>query len=182
MGPAASAMPTSSKRLSPWERALAVVQVSARSPTLSSISITSPCTSLSPATGRKRRCARLRRARSGIWILSKTASSGKTLTTWKDRQSPLCTLRWVGRRVISSPSKRMQPESGRIEPEMRLMSVDFPAPLGPMMEVRTPGRNVKSMSWAATTRPKDLFNLWISSSGRRIDHLNCSCKRFSVAF
>jgi hypothetical protein len=51
----------------------------------------------------------------------------------------------MGNRVISSPLKKIFPESGKNLPVRRLMKLVFPAPLGPIIEVKTPSSNFKSM-------------------------------------
>ncbi len=43
--------------------------------------------------------------------------------------------------VMSCPSIRMRPDSGRSKPAMRLSSVDLPDPLGPMTAVKLPAGN-----------------------------------------
>jgi len=50
----------------------------------------------------------------------------------------------------------------------RLISVDFPAPFGPMMEVRTPGSNERSRSRAVQTIPKWFDSFSVVSRGSPI--------------
>jgi hypothetical protein len=56
--------------------------------------------------------------------------------TWKLRDRPL-RLIWKGfSPVMSSPLSRIFPAETGKRPEMRLKSVDLPAPFGPMMAWR----------------------------------------------
>ncbi|MCY1369751.1 hypothetical protein D9M69_568050 [compost metagenome] len=78
------------------------------------------------------------------------------LVIWKLRESP--------RRLISNgflPSMRVplrmtSPLLGSKRPEIRLNSVDLPAPLGPMMATRSPGRTARSTPRMISVLPKRL--------------------------
>jgi len=57
---------------------------------------------------------------------------------WKLRAMPSRVRRWAGTAVRSCPSKTILPASFLSVPEMQLMSVVFPEPLGPMSPKRSP--------------------------------------------
>ena len=69
---------------------------------------------------------------------SRTVRPGKMLVRWKDRDMPWrrrqATLRWV----MSCSFRKTRPRVGGRRPVMASISVDLPAPLGPMMPCSTP--------------------------------------------
>src|ERR1700728_368037 len=58
-----------------------------------------------------------------------------------------------GKKVTSSPKKRMVPEDGGKSPVMQLNSVVLPAPFEPRTARRSPGRTVSEMSVSAARAP-----------------------------
>ena len=70
--------------------------------------------------------------------LSSTVSLGKRLVIWNVRAMPSAVRRWLGQRVTSLPKTMISPEEGGKTPVIRLKSVVFPAPLGPMMAFLSP--------------------------------------------
>ena len=85
-------------------------------------------------------------------MFSHTDSRGKMLVTWKLRERPR-RLTWCGGSpVISSPLSCTVPEVGARRPLIRLNSVDFPAPFGPMIAWRSPVGTLRltpRMIWVA---------------------------------
>ena len=55
--------------------------------------------------------------------------------------------------VIAVPSNRISPRVTSTSPEMALISVDLPAPLGPTTATSSPGRTSSDTSQSATTSP-----------------------------
>ncbi len=87
------------------------------------------------------------------------------LVSWKERPIP----RWVRaaapRPVTSRPLKRMRPSVGRYCPLSRLKKVVFPAPLGPMMDLRVNGATSR-LTWStATCPPKRMVRSWVETTG-----------------
>src|SRR3954463_14151627 len=70
---------------------------------------------------------------------------------------------------MSSPAKRMLPESGSSMPVSWLMSVVLPAPFGPMMASVSPSRTSRSTPSVARSAPK-LFTNARTSSIRLIEN------------
>ena len=64
--------------------------------------------------------------------------------------------RAAGKRVTSSPNRRMVPEVGRKSPVTQLKSVVLPAPFEPRTARRSPGRTVRVTSVSAASAPKQL--------------------------
>src|SRR3984957_10006295 len=60
---------------------------------------------------------------------------------------------WGGKKVTSSPKKRIVPEDGGKSPVMQLNSVVLPAPFEPRTARRSPGRTVSEMSVRAARAP-----------------------------
>src|SRR5271170_216762 len=60
---------------------------------------------------------------------------------------------------MSTPSKRITPESGRRAPAIRLKREVLPAPFGPMTPSAAPSGNWRSISSATLTDPKALLRL-----------------------
>ncbi len=73
---------------------------------------------------------------------SSTVSEGKTLSTWGTYDSPRRTSRLGARPVMSSPLSRIEPRRGRSRPNTVFMSVDLPAPLGPISVTISPGSDL----------------------------------------
>src|SRR6266446_281548 len=88
--------------------------------------------------------------------LSSTVRSAKRLVIWKVRARPWAARRYVGALVTSRPKRVMAPALTGSEPEMRLNSVVFPAPFGPMRARRSPGRTASDTPPTACSPPKYL--------------------------
>src|SRR3984893_3446771 len=88
--------------------------------------------------------------------LSSTVRSAKRLVIWKVRARPWAARRYVGAPVTSRPKSVMAPALTGSEPEMRLNSVVFPAPFGPMRARRSPGRTASDTPPTACSPPKNL--------------------------
>ena len=73
---------------------------------------------------------------------------GKTLPFWKVRDTPCSAMSVAGRPVTVRPLRLIWPESGLRKPQIRLMVVDFPDPLGPIMPITWP--DARSMLTSAT--------------------------------
>src|SRR5439155_25445798 len=86
-----------------------------------------------------------------------------------ERARPLRARPGAGRRVMSSPAKRMVPASGRRVPASWLMKVVFPGPLGPMSACVSPSATWKSMPSLARSAPKLLQRPLTSSIGLEED-------------
>ena len=59
-------------------------------------------------------------------------NSGATEDTWNVRASPSRARATMSSRSMSRPAKRMEPLSCLISPAICLMTVDLPAPFGPI--------------------------------------------------
>src|ERR1700730_57249 len=55
--------------------------------------------------------------------------------------------------MMEAPRKRMRPRRGRSNPLTTRSTVDFPAPLGPTMQVMAPSSTVRSSSWRISPPP-----------------------------
>ena len=73
---------------------------------------------------------------------------------WYVRPSPRAARRCGGKRVTSRPKSVIRPSLGGSSPLIRLKSVVFPAPLGPMMARRSPGRTSRLTPSTARRPPK----------------------------
>src|SRR4030095_1419993 len=84
---------------------------------------------------------------------------------WKRRR--------LGTRVMSRSKSVTQPASGASSPVIRLKSVVFPAPLGPMMSRRSPGSTARLTPELTRSPPNDLLRPRTASalSDRPSDHL-----------
>ena len=89
----------------------------------------------------------------------RAVNSGATEDTWKVRASPSLARATMSRRSMSRPAKRMEPLSCRTSPATCLMTVDLPAPFGPISAWISPGRKSSVTSSLATTAPKRLERL-----------------------
>src|SRR5271157_841333 len=87
---------------------------------------------------------------------SKTVSLEKILTTWNERVMPFLHVRCAGSPVMSSPLKMTWPPSGESMPVMRLKSVVFPAPFGPMTATISPSATSRLAPFTALKPPNDL--------------------------
>src|SRR3989441_2891114 len=96
---------------------------------------------------------------------SRTLSAGKTWQRWKVRAIPFCATRCTGRPVISSPAKNTSPACGLSVLVMRLNTVDFPAPFGPITARISPGSSFRLTPSTATSAPKRRTSPRHSSSG-----------------
>ena len=74
---------------------------------------------------------------------------------WKVRIRPWPATLWLGQRVTSVPSKRTRPASAFSAPEMTLMSVVLPAPLGPIRALIPPRSMLKVLPLTAFRPPKE---------------------------
>ena len=63
---------------------------------------------------------------------------------------------------MSRPMNSTVPPPGGRWPVTRLTKVVLPAPLAPMTPMVSPSSTTTSMSWAATTAPKDFSRSWTS--------------------
>ena len=75
---------------------------------------------------------------------------------WNERPRPSRARSKARSAVTSRPSRWMEPESGRISPQICAISVDLPAPFGPMMAWISPARTSRSTPLVATTASKAL--------------------------
>src|SRR3954470_6181442 len=87
------------------------------------------------------------------------------LGIWKERARPRLARRGAGRRVTSSPAKRIVPASGRMLPASWPMSVVLPAPFGPMMAWVSPSWMFSVTPSVARNAPKFFVSAVISSIG-----------------
>src|SRR6185436_93599 len=87
------------------------------------------------------------------------------LVIWNERARPMRARRGAGRRVMSSPAKRMLPPSGSSMPASWPMSVVLPAPFGPMMASVSPSRTSRSTPSVARSAPKLFVRARTSSIG-----------------
>src|SRR5262249_24562245 len=94
--------------------------------------------------------------------------SGKMLVIWKERAIPSRQRAAAPRAAISTPAKRIAPASDRSSPDSWLISVVFPAPLGPMMAWVSPASTLRSTAWVATSPPNDLTRPGTARSGSAI--------------
>src|SRR5215468_9935886 len=97
--------------------------------------------------------------------LSSTVSFGNKLVTWNVRASPKPMRRWLGQRVTSWPKRRTCPEVAGKMPVITLKSVVLPAPLGPMMALRSPAITRRLTSCTALSPPKLLHSRLSSRTG-----------------
>ena len=96
---------------------------------------------------------------SGSATLSSTVLADSRLKCWKImpmRRRSGCSSR-SPRPVISRPSMKTAPESGRSSPFRQRISVDLPAPLRPMMPRISPLRTVSETPSSAGVAPKRRF-------------------------
>src|SRR5713226_6359307 len=98
------------------------------------------------------------------WTFWKTVSLGKMFVRWKERPTPRRQTSWGARPVMSRPSKRTAPASGRTCPVMRLKSVVLPAPFGPMIAVTWPAATDRLTPPTASKPPNDLRRSRTSST------------------
>ncbi len=95
---------------------------------------------------------RARRARRGRGCPA-TERPPNRREVWNVRESPRRARLRAGSAVTSSPNSSTLPVDGGNSPEIRLNSVVLPAPFGPRMARRSPGRTSRSTSDTATTPP-----------------------------
>src|SRR6266850_3136883 len=65
---------------------------------------------------------------------------------------PRATMACVGRPAMSAPSKTMRPRRGAVRPRMARISVDFPEPLEPRMQVIDPASTASDTSRSTSAR------------------------------
>src|SRR5438093_4416554 len=95
---------------------------------------------------------------------SSTVMPRNACETWKLRAMPRRAIRWAGRLLMIRPWNRISPDEGGRLPLMRLISVVFPEPLGPITPSTSPRARWKSTSSSARTPPKDRLTDAPSSS------------------
>ena len=105
------------------------------------------------------------RASAPTRTFSATVSRRNGRGTWLASATPDRATWWVGQPRVERPSSRMSPESGRISPSSVLSSVLFPAPLGPITPMTSPGSIERSSPSRAVTPPKRFVSPRASSSG-----------------
>src|SRR5581483_11642249 len=88
----------------------------------------------------------------------------------KLRDRPLRLITCGSRLVMSSPLSSMRPEVSGKRPLMRLNSVDFPAPFGPMMAWRSPRAMLRLTPLMIEVRPKLLCTSVRLSAAAFISH------------
>ena len=137
-GYSAKAEATSKSFLSPWGRCLDGVWAFSASPNRSAIASAPSCTSLSRDSEPKSRLPRFSRDTTAAWSVSSTVRSGKIWTSWKLRAIPRRARRTGPMPLMSRSLNNTVPALGRSAPVSTLISVDLPAPLGPMMETNSP--------------------------------------------
>ncbi len=96
---------------------------------------------------------------------SATASFGKRLLRWNEREMPRRATACGASPPIGAPSKRMRPDVGASWPVMTLNSVVLPAPLGPMMARRSRGATSSVTRLSALSAPKARLNASVARSG-----------------
>ena len=77
---------------------------------------------------------------------SRTVILPNSSTVWNVLAIPLVATWWAFRPLKGSPLNRISPSDGRKKPEIMLMRVVFPAPLGPIMDVIVPWVTSKERS------------------------------------
>src|SRR5206468_3077995 len=101
--------------------------------------------------------------------LSSTVRPLNTRTPWKVRAMPSAARRCAGRPLTSEPERRIVPPSAGTTPEMRLTSVVFPAPFGPMRPSARPWTMPRSTRSTAVTPPNRFVRPTVSSNIERSD-------------
>src|SRR5215472_3077035 len=104
-------------------------------------------------------------ARSAARTFSSTVSFGKILVRWNERPSPIPQILYGATPVTSRPPTNTLPAVGRRWPVIRLKSVDFPAPFGPITAAISPSATARSTSETARKPPNDLERPRTSSTG-----------------
>src|SRR5262249_4943921 len=89
----------------------------------------------------------------------------KSRIDWKVRAMPRETIACGRRPTRLPPSRRMSPSSGRSSPVIRLKTVVFPAPFGPMSPTIPPAGITRSTSLTATRPPNRRVSPRTSSTG-----------------
>src|SRR5215469_7839477 len=87
------------------------------------------------------------------------------LVRWNERPSPMPQILYGATPVTSRPSTNTRPAVGRRCPVIRLNSVDFPAPFGPMTAAISPSATAKWTSVTARKPANDLERPRTSSIG-----------------
>src|SRR5437899_12269845 len=77
--------------------------------------------------------------------------------------TPRATMTCVGRPAMSLPSKATRPRGGGVRPRMARMSVDFPEPLEPRMQVIDPASTASDTSRSTSARSYPTLMLSIRS-------------------
>ena len=75
---------------------------------------------------------------------SATVSDGTSRASWNERPRPRAARRSGECAVMSSPSRRIRPSSGFVNPEMRSKIVVLPAPFGPIRPRISPSPQVEA--------------------------------------
>ena len=95
---------------------------------------------------------------------SRTLNPASGCTIWCARAIPWRATMLGALPVISAPSNLMRPELGVVTPLIRLKTVDFPAPFGPIRPRSSPALRLKLRPPTASTPPKRLLKSMTSSS------------------
>jgi hypothetical protein len=85
---------------------------------------------------------------------------------WKVRPRPCASRESGGADSTATPSSQIRPEVGFSSPAIRLKSVVFPAPLGPISPTISPGPTSIVTSSTAATPPKRLISDFADKAGR----------------
>src|SRR5690606_38571239 len=135
---------SSTRRCSPYDRAVAGSSARSSSDRRRRTSSTRSLACAGPAVVR---AATIRFCRTDMLENSRTV--------WNVRTSRArVTSRWLGQRVTSSPPMSTDPDDGRSIPLSRFSRVVFPAPFGPMIPWISPLATVKLTSETAVSPPK----------------------------
>src|SRR5512134_2836948 len=97
--------------------------------------------------------------------LSSTVSFGNRLVIWKVRAMPSAVRRWLGQAVMSRPNSSTWPADAGRTPVITLKSVVLPAPFGPMIALRSPGKIFRLTACTACRPPKLLESPFSSRTG-----------------
>src|SRR5918992_5350329 len=97
---------------------------------------------------------------------SSSVISPSSRVSWNVRPMPARAIRWGCQPVMSRASNAIDPALGPIRPVIRLKTVVFPAPLGPISPVIDPGSTRKLQSRTAWTPPNSRLSSRSSSIWR----------------
>src|SRR5271166_2323642 len=100
-----------------------------------------------------------------IATFSRTVKDRNGFGTWNVRLIPACTNRCEGKPPTARPSKRTSPWSGACRPEITLMQVVLPEPLGPTSPRISPPCKLKVTPSSARKPPKRFTRPSMARSG-----------------